>query len=103
MSNTRKASNPAAAILDEYTIEYAGETYTITREDMDDLDLILAFQQGNVIGAVMNLLGDDDWQRFTDSVKTKAGKVPVTKSIEFVELIAGKNSPLGNFVSSLGS
>ena len=103
MSNTRKPTKPAAAILDEYVIEYAGESYTITRDDMDDLDLILAFQQGNVIGAVMNLLGDDDWERFTDSVKTKAGKVPVTKSIEFVELIAGKNSPLGNFVSSLGS
>ena len=101
MSNTRKATKPSAAILDEYTIEFEGETYTITREDMDDLDLMLMFANGNVMGAVMQLVGAEDWKRFEDSVRTDKGKIPMTKAKQFVDMIA--DGPLGNFASSLGS
>lgn len=101
MSNTRKPTKPSAAVLDEYTVDYAGETYIITRDDMDDLDLMLAFSSGNIIGAVMQLLGAEDWKRFEDSVRTDKGKVPMTKTKEFLDLIA--EGPLGNFASSLGS
>lgn len=96
MSNTKKATNPQP--LDEgFTIEYAAETYEFTRDDLDDLELLQLIMAGNPFSAVQHLLGDD-WARFEGSVRTDKGKVPASKTMEFVKLF---DEPLGNFARSL--
>ena len=100
MSNTKKATTAATVLDDEFSIEYAGATYTLTREDMDDLEVVLMFQRGEVLAAVVRVLGDEQWNRFAESVRTDKGKIPMTETKKFLDLVA---EPLGNFASSLVS
>ena len=74
MSNTKKATNP---IADEgFSIEYAGEVYEFTRDDLDDMELLQLIMAGNPFSAVQYLLGDDWGKRYEESVRTSKGKVP---------------------------
>lgn len=108
MSNTRKATNPdpmpkPEAPTDEaetVSVEFAGETYTWPVDRMDDLDLLQLFATGRVIDATRWLLGEDDWARFRASVASEDGRVPMSRTKEFVEAVA---EPLGNFAASLRS
>ena len=96
MSNTKKATNP---IADEgFSIEYAGEVYEFTRDDLDDLELLQLIMAGNPFSAVQYLLGDDWSERYEKSVRTDKGKVPASRTMEFVKMF---DEPLGNFARSL--
>ena len=96
MSNTKKATNP---IADEgFSLEYAGEVYEFTRDDLDDLELLQLIMAGNPFSAVQYLLGDDWAERYEKSVRTDKGKVPASRTMEFVKMF---DEPLGNFARSL--
>ena len=101
MATTRKATNPVPLDPEApIVIEFEGETYTWTRDDMDDLDLLQLFAAGQIFDAMHWLLGDEDWQRLRASIATDKGRVPMTKMKAFVELAS---EPLGNFAASLRS
>lgn len=106
VSNTRKATKPVpldgevVEAPETSSIEFEGEIYTWDRDDMDDLDLLQLFAAGDVANATRWLLGDEQWQRFRESIMTKKGRVPMSKAKKFLELVAEE---LGNFAASLRS
>ena len=96
MSNTKKATNPIA--VEGFSLEDAGEGYELTRHDLDDLELLQLIMAGNPFSAVQYLLGDDWAERYEKSVRTDKGKVPASRTMEFVKMF---DEPLGNFARSL--
>mgnify|MGYP003456663368 FL=1 len=70
----------------------------MARDDLDDLELLQLIMAGNPFSAVQYLLGDDWAERYEKSVRTDKGKVPASRTMEFVKMF---DEPLGNFARSL--
>lgn len=84
-------------------VEYGGVTYMLDMEAADDveiLDLVMQAEQDPRAGfeVARKVLGDEQWEAFADSVRTEAGRVPLTETLEFVKQVM---VPLGKLFGSL--
>lgn len=70
------------------SIEYAGETYELDK-DAIDLTVIDLIEREKFVTAVRSLIGDEAFERFTESVRTETGKVPLSEFQKFSETIFG--------------
>lgn len=70
-------------LADEVSVEWAEQTYTIEREAIDDVDLILELEQGKQVSAAVRLLGPAQWETF--KARHRVGvRVPYSEAEAFL-------------------
>lgn len=67
-------------------VEYAGETYTLDADALD-LEVLELIEKDKHVSAITLLLGEADFKRFKESVRTDKGKVPMPAFQEFIETV----------------
>lgn len=70
-------------LADEVTLEWAGQTYTIEREAIDDVDLVLELEQGKQVSAAVRLLGPGQWETFKANHRVGV-RVPYSEAEAFL-------------------
>jgi hypothetical protein len=75
MANNQKqeATNEVKAV----SFEYEGESYTIDRDNMNNLELFEAIEDEQYIKATRGFLGKDQWTKFKDAHRDDQGRVPM--------------------------
>ena len=68
-------------------VDFDGEHYTIDREHADDLELMEYVEDEQYIKALRGYLGRDQWDRYKDSHRNEAGRVPMASFEEFLNAI----------------
>ncbi|HEX7352486.1 hypothetical protein [Brachybacterium sp.] len=70
-------------LADEVTLDWNGDTYTIEREAIDDVDFVLDLEQGKQVSAAVRLLGGAQWDVF--KARHRVGtRVPYSEAEAFL-------------------
>ncbi|GAA1333084.1 hypothetical protein GCM10009592_26500 [Brachybacterium rhamnosum] len=70
-------------LSDEVTLEWDGDTYTIDREAIDDVDFVLELEQGKQVSAAVRLLGPEGWSTFK-ATHREGTRVPYSEAEAFL-------------------
>lgn len=71
----------------EVVLEWSGVTYTIERDAIDDVEIVLELEQGKNLSAIVRLLGAEQWETFKARHRV-GGRVPYSEAELFLmELI----------------
>lgn len=82
------------------TITWNGNDYTISAEAMDNLELFEAIEENRHLTAMKGFLGTDQWNRFKDSCRDAAGRVPMSDAEDFLQKVM---EAVGNLPASPNS
>lgn len=77
-------------------VDFNGATYTISRDNADDVELYELVEGEKYVLALAGYLGDQQWQRFKDANRNAAGKVTMGVFNDFLDAAMaaiGGNSP----------
>lgn len=69
----------------DVVVEWDGHEYLVSGEDMDDAELLEFFTDGNFVGALRILLGDEQWAEYKERARNERGKVSATRCSEFLD------------------
>lgn len=72
---------------DVIAFEFEGVTYKLNKADFDDLEFVELLQDDKQLIAFRKLLGNEQWSKFKDSVRTDDGRVPADQAERFFELM----------------
>lgn len=62
--STVKAIADEAADTDTFEFEHDGDTYKVSRESMNDVDVLEQFEDGKIVTPLRSLLGPDQWATY---------------------------------------
>lgn len=79
----KKARN-VRVLPGEVRLEWEGQEYVLEPDVMDDVDLILALEQNRNMTALVQLLGNAQWERFRAAHRADNGRVPVSEAEVFL-------------------
>ncbi|MET0490358.1 MAG: hypothetical protein ABW143_09000 [Acidimicrobiales bacterium] len=96
-----RRAEAAPTTPDAVEFDFRGDTYIITRDAFDDVELFELIEDGKEISAARKVLGDG-WQRFKDAARTPEGRVPGEAAEEFLQAMYDSVG-LGNSPASSGS
>ena len=88
------------ATLDRIEVQFKGETYLITRDRMDNLEIFELVEDEKAISAVREFLGPEQWGRYKESNRVD-GRVSLTDFNDFLNQIMAAIG--GNSSASAGS
>lgn len=97
----KKKATKADALQADIHLEHDGVEYVIRRQDADDLEIFELVEEDKAILATRAFLGDAQWERFKDSQRNEAGRVPLTAFNDFLDALMGAIG--GNSSASGGS
>lgn len=69
---------------DSVKLEWDGDDYELQPDVMDDVELILALEQNRQVTALVQLLGNQQWERFKVSHRGDNGRVPYSEAEAFL-------------------
>jgi hypothetical protein len=95
----KAAGAKAEAKLASITVKFEGTTYTIPRENVDDLELFEALEDNKYISATRGFLGQQQWDAFKDAHRV-GGRVPMSTMNSFLDALM---ESLGNRSASSDS
>lgn len=78
---TAKEALVAEATNSDVTFEYDGVTYTVARDSVDDVDVIEAYEDRNIVTAARTILGPVQWATFKSKKRKSADLGDLTTAL----------------------
>lgn len=82
-STPEKKIRNVRVLAEEVTLEWDGDTYTVARDAIDDVDFVLELEQGKQVSAAVRLLGPEGWATFTATHRVGT-RVPYSEAEAFL-------------------
>lgn len=84
------------ALGGEVSLEWDGDTYTIERDAIDDVEFVLELEQGKNLSAIVRLLGTAQWETFKARNRVDGARVPYSEAEAFLTELLEKLQKVAN-------
>lgn len=65
--------------------DHDGETYTVERDALDNLELFEAVEDEKYLVACRGFIGDAQWAKFKEAHRNERGRIPMSAASDFLQ------------------
>lgn len=77
-------------------VEFDGETYTIDRDNADNLELFEFIEDEKYMSAIRGFVGPEQWAKYKDAHRDEKGRVPAATFQDFLQIVMDAIGGAGN-------